>query len=131
MTFEEFCDLKSNDPKENIFPKGTEPYEAMDILEESLLDKDYKSYDSYSDIVRAILSIYKKKSKTIIKSNLSAQEAIDLLKEELLGKDWYVEYPCRYAQFNTEVVGEILYKYCKVRKNKVNQIIEFLKKLFK
>lgn len=128
MTLKEFCDLKCNDPMENILPKGTEPDEAMDILEESLLDKKYKSYDSYSDIVRAILAIYKKKSKTIVESNLSAQKAVDLLKEELLGKDWYINYSCGYAQYNTEIVGEILSKYHK--ESKKNPIVRFFSELF-
>ena len=40
MTYREFCNLKSNDPKENIFPKGTEPEEAMEILEETFIYHD-------------------------------------------------------------------------------------------
>lgn len=35
MTYREFCDLKSNDPKENMFPKGTSAEEAMDILNDT------------------------------------------------------------------------------------------------
>ena len=46
MTFKEFCNLKANAPNINIFPKGTEYNEAMDILVDSILGKGW--YISYS-----------------------------------------------------------------------------------
>ena len=45
MTFKEFCNLKANDPNINIFPKGTEYNEAMNILTDSILGKGW--YISY------------------------------------------------------------------------------------
>jgi hypothetical protein len=70
MTYKEFCKLKSNDPMKNIFPKGTDYAEAMDILQETFL-----------------------------------------------GKNWYISYPAHNLQANTEIVGEILHKYEKIKQD--------------
>lgn len=111
MTYREFCDLKSNDPMENIFPKGTTAEEAMSILESTFIG--HATYAPYSDIVKGIISQCKRRHNTDFDTihDIEAQKAVDLLREELLPKDWYIDYPCRNLQYNTEVVGSILYKY--------------------
>lgn len=145
MTYREFCNLKSNDPMENIFPKGTEPEEAMDILEETFIYHDdhnlyVKNKDSicgYGDVTKFILyNIYKKKINEekliyiigIIDQNAAAQECVDLLRNELIPKDWYISYPCRYSQSNTEIVGEILRIYNNPDRKLINRIKAYFKK---
>ena len=144
MTYREFCNLKSNDPMENIFPKGTEPEEAMDILEETFIYHDdhdlyVKNKDSicgYGDIAKFILcKIYKKKIteemlkyiNSIIDQNATAQECVDILRNELIPKDWYISYPCRYSQANTEIVGEILRMYNNPDVKLINRIKAYFK----
>lgn len=147
MTYREFCNLKSNDPIENIFPKGTEPEEAMDILEETFIyydDHDFylKSKDRicgcYADIAKFILyKLYKKKNKMnkekfknttgIINQNATAQECVDILRDELIPEDWYISYPCRYSQANTEIVGEILRMYNNPDVKLINRIKAYFK----
>lgn len=69
MTFKEFCNLKANEPNENIFPKGTEYSEAMDVLTDTILGKGwYIDYPcSYSqantEIVGSILYRWEKVNK--------------------------------------------------------------------
>lgn len=69
MTFKEFCKLKANDPNENIFPKGTEYSEAMDVLKDTILSKGwYINYPcSYlqanTEIVGSILYRWEKVNK--------------------------------------------------------------------
>ena len=111
MTYEEFCNLKSNDPMENIFPKGTSAEEAMSILESTFVG--HTTCAPYSDIAKGIISQCKRRHNTDFNTihGIEAQEAVDLLREELLPKDWYIDYPCRNLQYNTEVVGYILDKY--------------------
>ncbi len=110
MTYREFCQLKANDPEENIFPKGTEPEEAIEILKSSLINNS--NCVSYYDIIEAILNKYKKKhNKYEFDNIINAQQAINILRTELLPKDWYISYPCSYFQANTEIVASILYKY--------------------
>jgi len=46
MNYREWCNLKSNDPKVNIFPKPTSSDEAIHVLIEYLLGKDW--YVNYS-----------------------------------------------------------------------------------
>ena len=41
----------------------------------------------------------------------TSDEAIDILSDTILGSDWYISYPCRRGQANTEVVAAILKKY--------------------
>lgn len=146
MTYREFCNLKSNDPKENIFPKGTEPEEAMDILEETFIYHDdhdlyLKNKDSiygYGDATKFILyNLYKEKNKMnkekfkyttgIIDQNATAQECVDLLGNELMPDDWYISYPCRYSQANTEIVGEILRMYNNPDVKLINRIKAYFK----
>lgn len=128
MTFKEFCELKGNDPMENIFPKGTEPDEAMDILETTFIGE--LTFAPYVDVAKAIINKCKKHHKYNLDNlgHLNAQEAVDLIREELLPKNWYIEYSCGYAQANTEIVGEILYRY--LPKEIKNPIVKFFRKLF-
>lgn len=111
MTYREFCNLKNNDPMENIFPKVTEPDEAMDILETTFIGE--LTFAPYVDVVKTIINKCKKHHKYNLDNlgHLNAQEAVDTLRLYLLPKDWYIDYPCRNLQYNTEVVGSILYKY--------------------
>ena len=111
MTYKEFCDLKANDPMENIFPKGTEPDEAMFILESTFTG--HVTCDAWSDVAKGIILQCKKHPNTNFDDihGLTAQGAVNLLKEELLGEDWYIGYPCGFSQYTTEVVGSILYRY--------------------
>lgn len=41
MTFREFCDMKANDPRENIFPKETTAEEAIMILKDHFLGPNW------------------------------------------------------------------------------------------
>lgn len=111
MTYKEFCNLKGNDPMENIFPKGTTAEEAISILESTFVG--HTTYAPYSDIVKCIISQCKKRYTIDFNTihDINAQKAVDLLREELLPKDWYINYPCRNLQYNTEVVGYILANY--------------------
>lgn len=45
MDYKEFTKLKSNDPTENIFPKGTSDSEAMNVLIEGVLGEDWYVVD--------------------------------------------------------------------------------------
>jgi len=71
MTYKEFCKLKANDPIENIFPKGTDYDEAMDILQETFLGKHwYIPYPAHNlqantEIVRGILYEYESVKRNI------------------------------------------------------------------
>ena len=110
MTYKEFSLLKFSKP-DDMFPDGTEPDEAMYILETSITG--HLTCDSYKDIVKSIVYACKKHISDDLNNigYLDAQKAVDILKEELLGKDWYVNYSCNYRQCNTEIVGEILNIY--------------------
>lgn len=112
MTYKEFCNLKGNDPMENIFPKGTEPDEALTILEQTFTG--HITCAPYSVIIESIINACKKHHKidyNTIRGINDPKEAIDVIQKELLGEDWYVSYPCGFSQYATEVVGTILYKY--------------------
>lgn len=59
-----------------------------------------------------------KENKTTNKDNIFApplepQMALDFLCDYLLGEDWYSVNPISQKQINTEIVGNILYKYSK------------------
>ena len=54
---------------------------------------------------------------------LNAQKALGFLCDYLLGEDWYVVNPVNTEQCNTQLVHEILLKYCKEYKK------EYLSKL--
>ncbi len=41
----------------------------------------------------------------------TSDEAIDILSDTILGSDWYISYPCRRGQANTEIVAAILKEY--------------------
>ena len=145
MTYKEFCNLKGNDPIENIFPKGTEPEEAMDILKEtfvyfddkSLIEEDPCLYMTYPDITRFILCntvnrLTKKKFNhymSVVRDDFTPRECIDILDRELLPEGWYVAYPASGGQGVTETVAYILYLYNNPDKKK--GFIDKLKSLFK
>lgn len=145
MTYREFCNLKGNDPMENIFPKGTEPEEAMDILEETFVFYDdhklyeenkYIMHSDYTAITRFILcNLEKRITKerfdniiNIVGDNATAQECVDILRNVLIPKDWYISYPCGYSQANTEIVGEILRIYNNPDRKLINRIKAYFKK---
>ena len=41
MNYKEWCNLKTNDPHENMFPKPTTPSEGINVLQEYLLGEDW------------------------------------------------------------------------------------------
>lgn len=43
MKYKDFCQLKSNDPMENIFPKGTSAEEGIVILKNHFLGENWYS----------------------------------------------------------------------------------------
>lgn len=148
MTYREFCNLKGNDPMENIFPKGTTAEEAMSILEETFVFfDDHELFDSVKDhislntdyptITKLILcNITKRLTKkklnhyvNIIDDNATARECLDVLDRELLPENWYVTYPAGGGQGITETVAYILYLYNNPDKKK--GFIDKLKSLFK
>ena len=127
MTYREFCNFKSNDPMENIFPKGTEPDEAMDILETTFIGE--LTFAPYTDVVKTIINKCKKHHKYNLDNlgHLNAQEAVDTLRLYLLPKDWYIFYVCGYSQANTEIVGEILRIYNNPDVKLINRIKAYFK----
>jgi hypothetical protein len=55
----------------------------------------------------------------------TSDEAIDILSNTILGSDWYISYPCRRGQANTEVVAAILkeYEYSKANERILTRIL--------
>jgi uncharacterized protein YggU (UPF0235/DUF167 family) len=55
----------------------------------------------------------------------TSDEAIDILADTILGTDWYISYPCRRGQANTEVVAAILkeYEYSKANERILTRIL--------
>ncbi len=146
MTYREFCNLKNNDPMENMFPKGTTAEEAMDILEETFVFyDDHKLYEENKDIMHSdyaaitkliLCNIAKRLTKkkfnhyvNTIDYNATARECLDVLDRELLPENWYVTYPAGGGQGITETVAYILYLYNNPDKKK--GFIDKLKSLFK
>lgn len=65
MTLKEFCELKGNDPMENIFPKGTTLEEAYAILSDHFLPEGWYctlpancKEQIITEVVGEILSLY-------------------------------------------------------------------------
>jgi hypothetical protein len=55
----------------------------------------------------------------------TSEEAINILSDTILGSDWYISYPCRRGQANTEVVAAILkeYEYSKANERILTRIL--------
>ena len=63
MTFKDFCKEKANDPMENIFPKGTDAQEGLNILCDHFLGPNFYTFcstrsQSNTEIIGAILKMY-------------------------------------------------------------------------